>query len=177
MPTELIDRPVLVLPEGTDAADSRRLAQALDAHGVAGVLRQLDAVAQLMRVLSEPEPISAPVEHRTADTSRCGHLTRTGKVCRRRMPCFWHQPDEEAVVAVAEPDLERIAELPAIAVSPEPEAEVTRPLAGRKPASCPKCGGGAAGISRERLPEGVMAWRCQPCGWHEELPLTPATAA
>ena len=183
MSVELIDRPVLALPADTDPADARRLAQALDAHGVSGVLRQLDAVAQLVQGLSAPavapseEPVRRPPRRPAGGDARCGHPTLSGKLCRRRLPCFWHgpasEPSAEAVEPVAEePMSEPVAEEP----MSEPESVTTASVRGRKPAACPKCGGSAAGISRERLPDGVTAWRCQPCGWREESP-APAAAA
>lgn len=171
MSVELIDRPVLALPADTDLADARRLAQALEVHGVPGVLRQLDAVAQLLQGLSAPAPRRPAV-----DDARCGHPTLSGKLCRRRLPCFWHGPAAEPTAEVVAPVAEVVSEPVAEELKAEPESVTTSPVRGRKPAACPKCGGAGAGISRERLPDGVTAWRCQPCGWREESP-APAAAA
>lgn len=182
MSVELIDRPVLALPADTDPADARRLAQALVVHGVPGVLRQLDAVAQLMQGLSAPaaapaeRPVGRPIRRPAADDARCGHPTLSGKLCRRRLPCFWHGPAADPSAEVVAPVAEVLSEPVAEELLPEPESVTTSPVRGRKPAACPKCGGAGAGISRERLPDGVTAWRCQPCGWREESP-APAAAA
>ena len=100
MPTELINRLTIVLPEDTAESDAQRLADALNTHGVAGVLRQLDAVARLMQGLQEPAPPLRP-PRTDNETRRCGQTTRTGKTCRRHLPCFWHQPADEALAVVS----------------------------------------------------------------------------
>lgn len=174
MPTELINRPAIVLPEDTAEDDAQRLADALNTHGVAGVVRQLDAVARLMQGLQEPAP-PLPPPRTGNDARRCGHPTRTGKTCRRRLPCFWHQPADEAATIVSVATADTPAAAPETELSPQPPESVSQRAAGQKPAVCPKCGAPAGSICREQLPGGVTAWKCQPCGWREELP-QPAAA-
>lgn len=174
MPTELINRPTIVLPEDTAEGDALRLADALNTHGVAGVVRQLDAVARLMQGLQEPAPPLRP-PRTDNDTRRCGQLTRTGKTCRRHLPCFWHQPADEAANIMSVTTADQPVAAPDAELSPKPPEGVSQRAAGQKPAVCPKCGAPAGSICREQLPGGVMAWKCQPCGWREELP-QPAAA-
>lgn len=173
MPTELINRPTLVLPEGTAAGDAQRLAQALDTHGVAGVLRQLDAVATLMQGLQEPAaPARMPGWKPNAE--RCGRPTRVGKPCRRHLPCSWHRPDGgDAVVADA-----KVVDTPAgeAELPPEPIADEPKVNVKQKPSRCPKCGASASSIYRERLPGGMSEWICRPCGWRKPIE-TPVPAA
>ena len=174
MPTELINSPTIVLPEDTAEGDAMRLADALNTHGVAGVVRQLDAVARLMQGLQEPAPPLRP-PRTDNDTRRCGQLTRTGKTCRRHLPCFWHQPADEAATIVSVATADTPVAAPETELSPKPPESVSQMSMGQKPAVCPKCGAPAGNICREQLPGGVTAWKCQPCGWREELP-QPAAA-
>ena len=168
MPTELITRPLLALPEGTTAGDARRLAQALDTHGVAGVLRQLDAVTILMQSLQVAAP-PARTPRQKSNPDRCGQPNRTGKPCRRHMPCSWHRPDSgEAVVTGVGAD-----EAPAEALEaeplPEPVAGEPQTVAKQKPSGCPKCDAGVGSICRERVPGGMSEWVCRTCGWRKPI--------
>lgn len=168
MPTELITRPLLALPEGTTAGDAQRLAQALDTHGVAGVLRQLDAVTTLMQGLQQTTA-PARMPRRKSNPERCGQPNRAGNPCRRHLPCSWHRPDGGAALVTSAEATDTPAEVLESELSPEPVAGEPPAIVRQKPSGCPKCDTHSSSICREHLPGGVSEWVCRTCGWRKPI--------
>ena len=168
MPTELITRPLLALPEGTTAGDAQRLAQALDIHGVAGVLRLLDAVTTLMQGLQQTTA-SARAPRQKSNPERCGQPNRAGNPCRRHLPCSWHRPDGGEAPFTGVETAEAPAEDPETELSPQPAAGEPQAIMRQKPSGCPKCDARASSICRERLPGGMSEWVCRTCGWRKPI--------